>query len=659
MTMDFFGAQDRAKRKTAWLITLFVLAVAAIIAAVYFAVALVLDFGGREGLWQPEPFLFISGATLVVVGAASLFRAFQLRTGGPAVAQLLGGRRVLPSTQDLQEKTLHNVVEEMAIASGLPLPQVFVLDEPGINAFAAGHSPDDAAIAVTRGALETLTRDQLQGVVAHEFSHVLNADMRLNLRLMAVLFGITCIATGGYLLMRSGGSARRDRKGGGAQIALLGLALYVVGSIGRLFATLIRAAVSRQREFLADAAAVQFTRNPSGIAGALRAIEKGAGSVVRSPQASEVSHMFFADALVHRFTNLFATHPPLRERIAAIEPMAARFRTELAEARERVRAARAARAAVAAPTAAAGAGPGAPAGGVLPGLPAMPGGVDVLGGVLALSPEQIVGSVGTLDGERLDATREWLDGLPPAVRLAANDPFGASALVFATLLDPRPDVREVQLAALARTADASTYAETLNLVRDGAGDLLTAARLPLIDLALPALRTMAKGQYERFRECVDALVHADAEVSTFEFALGEVLRRHLARAYEHVPARRPQFNTVLPVFGECVVVLSALARAGGDEAHAERAFAEAVALLPRAPGSPTPALCSAADCGTAALSRALDKLARLSPRAKQQLIRAAARAVACDGRAHVAEVELLRALADGIDVPVPPLALSA
>lgn len=653
--MDFFGAQARAKRNTGWLVFLFVLAVVGIIAAVYFAVAFALNVGGSERVWHADAFYMIAGGTLLVVGTSSLFRSMQLRGGGAAVAQMLGGTKVHASTDDLKEKVLYNVVEEMAIASGVPMPEVYVLaQEASINAFAAGHSPANAAVAVTRGTLDALTRDELQGVIAHEFSHVLNADMRLNIKLMSVLFGITCIATGGYMLLRVAGrsSGGSNRKGGGAaQLVFVGIALYAVGSLGKLFATLIKAAVSRQREFLADAAAVQFTRNPFGIAGALSKI-RGAtsGSVVGNPQASEASHLFFADALTHKITTMFATHPPLDLRIKAIEPLFSRYAPELEAVREKVRAATPARDKTAAATK-------SPLPQV-PGIPSLPGGLGTLGGVLALSPEQIVGSIGTIDRERLAASQDWIEQLPSALRMATNDACGANALVFALLLDAREKVRTIQLEGLARQGDASTYAETLNLVRI-TRDLPVQARLPLIDLALPALRAMSKEQYARFKRSVDLLINADAEVDLFEFALGRVLHRHLGRVYERVPMPRVEFNTLLPVMDDCAVVLSALAHAGTDAAHAEAAFAAGRTQLPNVPDQAPLALCAADRCTTQGVAAALDRLARVSPRAKHQFVRAAARVVAADGRAHVAELELLRAIADAIDVPVPPLGLAA
>src|SRR5262245_42358863 len=270
-------------------------------------------------------FAVVAASTLAIIGCAMLFKTSQLRSGGGTVARLLGGKPVPLDPTDPRERQLRNVVEEMAIASGIPVPEIYVLDgEPGINAFAAGWSTTDAAVAVTRGCLESLDRDELQGVIAHEFSHVFHGDMRLNIRLMGVLFGIVCLATIGRILVRAmprGGSGRG--KGGAAGIAMFGLALIVIGSLGVLFSRLIQAAVSRQREFLADASAVQYTRNPRGIGMALAKIgglASGLGARLQTPHAEEASHMLFADGMRRFFGGGFATHPPIEQRVERVLP---------------------------------------------------------------------------------------------------------------------------------------------------------------------------------------------------------------------------------------------------------------------------------------------------------------------------------------------------
>jgi len=322
--MDFFEQQEKARRSSKVLVVYFVMAVACIIASVYFASLLI--FHGTQTqqqlgapipelvLWDPKLFLYVAVGTLGVVVLGSLYKTAALSKGGSAVAESLGGRLVNPNTTNPDERKLRNVVEEMAIASGVAVPKVYVLDdESGINAFAAGHAQGDAAIGVTLGCMTLLNRDELQGVIGHEFSHILNGDMRMNLRLMGVVFGIVCLAViGRVLIFTRGGKGKNP-------LMLLGLALIVIGAIGAFFGRLIQAALSRQREFLADASAVQFTRNAAGLSMALQKIGR-TGSRVESAHAGEAAHMFFENGLGKPFLGMLATHPAIEERIRAIDP---------------------------------------------------------------------------------------------------------------------------------------------------------------------------------------------------------------------------------------------------------------------------------------------------------------------------------------------------
>lgn len=334
MATDFFDRQDVARRNTTRLVILFVLAVLAIMASVDLLLAATMGYLARDPRtgaidWtlaaDPQLLGLAVVGTLILVGGGSLYKTAQLRGGGRIVAEQLGGRRLNPDSRVPAERQLLNVVEEMAIASGSPAPPVYLLDqEDGINAFAAGFTPADAVIGVTRGAAERLTRDELQGVIAHEFSHIFNGDMRLNIRLIGLLHGILIIGLLGYFILRMtafSGRGRRSKQGSSAlPLLALGAGLMAVGFFGTFFGNLIKAAVSRQREFLADASAVQFTRQPEGLAGALKKIGGAAtGSTIQSPNAPEASHMFFGRA-TSGFSALFSTHPPLAARIRVIEP---------------------------------------------------------------------------------------------------------------------------------------------------------------------------------------------------------------------------------------------------------------------------------------------------------------------------------------------------
>ena len=335
MSADFFENQDAAERNTSRLVWLFALAVIAIALTLYALAVVVTGVQGQDPRtgalqvallwWNPELLSLVALGVLIVVGGGSLYKISQLRAGGKVIAEQLGGRLLHPDTTDRHERILLNVVEEMAIASGTPTPPVYLLpDEQGINAFAAGFSPNDAVVGVTRGAVLALSRDELQGVIAHEFSHILNGDMRLNIRLMGVLHGILIIGIIGYFLLRSAmfsSLGRRSRDNNGMIFLGLGIGLIVIGSLGTFFGNWIKASVSRQREYLADASAVQFTRNPLGIAGALKRIGGFAeGSKLASPNAPEASHLFFGQALRGGLSSIFATHPPLGERIKRLDP---------------------------------------------------------------------------------------------------------------------------------------------------------------------------------------------------------------------------------------------------------------------------------------------------------------------------------------------------
>src|SRR6056297_1981581 len=316
--MNFFEHQDRARKQTRVLVVAFMLAVLAIVMAMNLVMLGVFGrFQSAEQGWFSPGFWLANGqvvlwtslATVLVVVLASAYRSAQLRGGGGQVARELGGVEVTGDSNDPLRRRLLNVVEEMAIASGVPVPQVFVLEhEPGINAFAAGWSPADAAVAVTRGTLETLNREELQGVIAHEFSHVFNGDMRLNIRLIGVLFGILALAVVGRRMLTSMHLTRGGRNKNAGGIVLVALAVVVIGYVGLFFGRWIQAAVSRQREYLADASAVQFTRSPEGIAGALKKIGAATAGSRLVVNTQEVGHMLFASSLSSR---LMATHPPL------------------------------------------------------------------------------------------------------------------------------------------------------------------------------------------------------------------------------------------------------------------------------------------------------------------------------------------------------------
>lgn len=655
--MDFFAAEVRAKKRTQRLVVLFALAVAGTVVSGYFgalvlgrfAAANVASRHARYGYaqaspwaslaegswWHPALFALVTAGTLAVIALASLYKWAEFRGGGSSVAESVGGRRVDPHTKDAREHQLLNVVEEMAIASGLPVPAVYILDEePAINAFAAGLTTSDAVVTVTRGTLEKLRRDELQGVIAHEFSHILNGDMRINVRVSAILFGILVLGLAGRGIlwsMRFGrvGSSR-DKENNGMLVVLgAGIALMVIGYVGYFFGRLIQASLSRQREFLADASAVQFTRNPDGVTGALKKIGGFAiGSSLGTHKAAGISHFFFAQAFESNFGGLWATHPPLVERIRAIDP---RFDGAFAAPPEVVDVARQPWSAAAAPP---------------PPKPSpSPSAGAALGAALA--------AAGTLTAETAAGARSLIDDLPASVRAAARSPHDAPIVLFGLLLDEDDAVRRSQLEAIARQAGADAL-HTLERLDPALRQLKPAQKLPVLQLALPAVKGLEAASLDAFAQTLDELVHADGRVTPFEFALQRLVLRTLS--ISRAPsAAVVQIYSFQAVADEISTVLSALAHASSaDPAEAARAFqagADQLKLVQdRLRLLPEPE----SDLGR--LDAALDKLAGASGPIKQRLLVAAARVVGADGVVLVEEAELLRAVAASLDVPVPPLA---
>jgi Zn-dependent protease with chaperone function len=634
--MDFFAHQERARRNTKWLIAYFVLAVAAMIAAIYLACAAVLPALALEqhepaALWNPPLFAGVAGGVSLVILIGSWVRTAELSSGGSAVAQALGGRLLNPQTRDPDERKLLNVVEEMSIASGVPVPEVYVLDEEtGINAFAAGHSPSDAAIGVTRGAMCLLSRDELQGVIAHEFSHLLNGDMRLNLRLMGVLFGILCLTIIGRVLLRSHGGRRNP-------LPILGLVLVCFGSIGLFFGRLIKSAVSRQREFLADAAAVQFTRYPAGLAGALKKIGGLArGSLVAHAAAEEASHMFFGNALRPSWFNFLATHPPLEVRIRRIEPD---WDGVFPKVTAVPVAAPAVRRQPALDEPAAAARPPQ-----RPSPPAVPPRLPVTG---------LLQHIGAPTAAHLVQAAALRASIPPVLEEAAHEPFDAGALVLAVLLSPEAPVRAEQLRGLQAQVEPALFGLTLQLMAAVEG-LPAGARLALVERALPALRRLPAARYASFRQAVRRLIESDRQVDLFEYALQKMLLRHLEPHFTKAPPRLVQFYALAPLLPDCQVLLSALAHLGQTEpGEAERAFAAGVSALRVGPSALR--LLPWAECNLPQIDAALERLSQATPYLKKLVLHAGAAAVAADGLVREKEAELLRAIGDTLECPIPPL----
>jgi len=654
--MDFFEQQTKAHRKTKWLVLYFAMAVVAMIAAIYVAVLLI--FSGIQAhqaqnsyeqeqpqfsAWNPQILLGVSIATLAIISIGSLYKTSALAAGGSAVSELMGGRLINPNTTDPDERKLLNVVEEMAIASGVPVPHVYVMDEEdGINAFAAGHKPGDATVTVTRGCMKLLSRDELQGVIGHEFSHILNGDMRLNLRLMGIIFGILCLAVIGRVLLQTARGGGRGR--GQNPLPLVGLILLIVGYIGVFFGRLIQAAVSRQREFLADASSVQFTRNPGGITGALKKIGGlgETGSRISHAHAEELSHMFFGNGVSEPFIGLLETHPPLMQRIRVFEPnFDGKFAYVRYDGRDQP-----------------------PEEITKPKRLPMPNlfGTVMGGAILAsgdterppvIRPHSVLPNLGNPTPLHLHYAEQLRESLPDSVKAAAREPLDAVALIYAMLLSDDESTRATQLAGLAQRVDAAIQQKTAALFPDVA-KAAAHAHLPMVNLALGALRNLKADQYTQFSQALQWLVGSDGKVELFEFAVQKIILHHLAPQFGQAPRAVVQYYSMKPLVPDCAVLLSALANVGSSDAtEIQKAFTMGIPYL-RAPDETDLVLLPRDQCGVKEIDPALNRLAQAAPQIKKNLLEACIHVVGADGVIQEGEAELLRAVADTLDCPMPP-----
>ncbi len=655
--MDFFQHQDNARRRTKTLVFYYILALLALTLALYALVVFIVVLARPDGydtylerMNYCDPVLFVLTACGVglLVGGASFFKSIELAGGGgDAVAQQLGGRKVSSSTTDFTERRLLNVVEELAIAAGINVPNVYILDhEESINAFAAGFSPNHAALGITRGTLNYLTRDELQGVIGHEFSHILNGDMRINIRLISILFGLNLLVIIGSILMRImwyanvGSRSSRDDNKGGAGIAavasLLGIGLCIIGAVGMFFSQLIQAAISRQREYLADASAVQFTRNPGGIAGALKKIGcRRVSSAIQNPNSGEASHMFIANiGGVSSFAELLATHPPLADRIRAIDPS---FNGQFPEViypvqlnaddlkRHTLPPIQAGTAAASTPTPAA----------------ASPKPQD-------LNPLGMLERIGQLDAKQIAVASALLEEMPAEVQSNTREPFGARAVLFATLMSTDPKVRESQWTMLRQGVEPQCV-ELVRTLLDRLANTSVESKIPLVQQALPALRQLSPNQYRTFRQVVEKLVAADGQIDLFEYTLRGLLLNDLDVHFGLIPPNPPKLSSVQAATPAVIAILSNLAYSGGsDKTEIEKAFKAGLTEFGISgflqPGD---------SCTFVGFDAALKKLSQFTPEIKKKSIASFMACISADNVITPREGELLRAICAMLGCPMP------
>jgi Zn-dependent protease with chaperone function len=645
--MDFFNQEAHAQRQTRLLVWLFGLAVFAVVILTYLILATaILVFrnpfpdelslpGVLRWLWDAKLFCWITLGSLISIALGSLYKIRQLSAGGPAVAELLGGRCVEPGTSDLDEQRLRHVVEEMAIASGMSVPEIYVLDnERGINAFSAGHTRDDVAVGITRGCLKLLTRDELQGVAAHEFSHVLNGDARLNLRLMGLVHGLSWPTIFGRILVRGTTQAPEigesifdeDTNPFFLPTAPIGVLFLIVGGISSPFVRLIKSLICREREWLADAAAVQFTRNPAGIAGALKKI----GGLYKqgrldTPNAETASHLYFSNSTYDPLFDFQSTHPPLAKRVLAVDPAFD---------------------------------------GLFPKVKALaPNQYErdqiyeqAVARVISVEqklPETLTADIGGLTADHIKQAAAIRLGLPPAVQSALRESAGAAGVVYALLLSEDAAVQGRQMDILRGSQDPAWYERTAAMASQVQA-LGFKYRLALAEFAVPALRQYGFDEYTAFDQTVQQLVEADGAIELFEYTLMKMVARQL-RAYFAGPvldqARYGRIQDILP---ECALLLSALAHVGQeeDEPAARSAFARGRQFLDP-PGDQIEFI-PRSDWDLAKVDTALSRLAKCPGGVQRNLLLACGQTVAADGQVTEREAELLRAIADSLDCPMPP-----
>lgn len=651
--MDFFAQQDAARRNTRLLVVLFVAAVFLLILLTNAAVAAFLFFqqdydvagGSRTELaGYLSYFTFARFGTTglaitATVALVVLFKWMQLSTGGKAVAEGMGGTRIVPETRDRDEQRCLNVVEEMALAANMPVPPVYVLNgERGINAFAAGISPADAVVAVTRGTISTLKRHELQGVIAHEFSHILNGDMRLNIRLAAMLKGITFIGDVGYFLMRGNNRIRSGSgsRSGGAGLPVLGLALWLLGMLGEVIAGVIKSAISRQKEYLADASAVQYTRSAESIGDALKVIGGFIpGTFVHGARAAEMSHIFFCQIL-HPLWHWFPTHPPLEERIRRVDP---RWDGRYIERKPEPYGKNPSR-------------PGYGETGV--------GRAEVVAAALATAAA-LDASADAAGNASSDAQTEFAasesgppvesvtrDDIPPALQEHSHNPLGAQALVLSLLLAEEEECRQTQL-GLVGEAGTQGLEELVVTLAPGVNELGAPRRLPLLEMCMPALKSMSAGQYRVFKQTLLRMIQADRQTELYEWCLFQLVRHYLDPEFVQVKTSRARIRRLSSVHRQLSAVLSVLVYAGEDDPQRRFELAAGDLELPRA------RLLPREEVSVADFSRAVHALADCYPLLKPRILKAMVRAASQNGSLNPTEREVISSIAAVMDCPLPTL----
>lgn len=634
--MDFFVQQEKAKRNTLYLVFLYCLSIIGIIAITYGIVFLYFTHGRVteiieycsnynfqnqycSQLFNLKILASVASGVLILIFFGSVWKLIALSRGGAYVAQSLGARLVDRSTNDPLERRLLNVVEEMSIAAGIAVPDTYIMDsEEAINAFAAGYGLKDAVVSVTKGTLVKLNRDELQGVIGHEFSHILNGDMKLNIRLIAILNGILCISLVGRILMdfrsRSYRSYDRDRKDPLAALPVIGLLLYLVGYLGVFFGSLIKSAVSRQREFLADATSVQFTRNPLGLSSALKKIGGySQGSKINNGRAEEVSHMFFSDGLSRFFFSLFATHPPLITRIRKLEPD---FKGEFSEPADD---------------------------GLHFGAEELHVGLASAGNKNGLIKEQVVSRIGALNAENIKVSTEVLASLVPKIKAGVSEVGPALAILMSLFISEQVEIREKQFEHISD----KTLLALINEYEPEVRKIKNDCYLQIFELLLPTIRLLPAKYLEEVIQELKYLSEVDNDLTLFEYVL-VVIVQAATRQVRNVSIPGVLYHRVSDLGKELQVVLSAIAYSGNElRENAIAAYQEAMSSLRL-----SVKIAPKEDCTLKNIDAALNRLERASMEIKKKIVEACIVCVYQDQKVLPAEEQLLRAVYYVLDCPM-------
>ena len=629
--MNFFSAQADARRNTVLLACFLVLAIVGIVFILYFPlhVAIFLFFSAKKTSfnqfqwWDTESFLWIAFIITSVIVGAAVYKSMQLaRDGGASIALNLGGRQVNRSTEDSLERKLLNVTEEMAIASGIPVPRVFVMDrEMFINAFAAGNRINNAVIAVTRGALNHLDRDELQGVIAHEFSHILNGDVQLNIRMIGLLHGLTMITISGRECVTT-----HHHPG----LILLGMVLVIIGWIGQVFCNLCKAAVSRQREFLADAASVQFTRNASGLARALSKIAT-IGSVIHHPASISVSHMCLGSS--GTAAGWLDTHPPIHERIRRVDPLQyLRFSRKTAK------------------TAVTRSSALAPVRDIpdIQALTSSPG--------MSLQHFQPDGIHHAMNANATPELLPWvhdlLESLPKPVFKALHDRLASRLVILAMVLSRDEKVRMNQLILIQDEYDIVVRSDTRSYAQwyENASPAL---RLPVLDCALASLMELPSEAIKKLLDTVDLIIAQEPRKLFSHYVLRSLLQDSL------LPLSREKFNEKKVsediLKADIASLLAFLAFTAGQAGEVrKKSYQTAVTRLTTGSGlTDWPRFDEAVMPTLERFDHIFSHLQGTHQSFRQTVMDACVQAVDADGRITSAEAEMMRVICKKLDCPVP------